>query len=293
MQTEIGALSPGELAVLARVRLDVAAHLAAEAGAVEPALNGEKPDSTYRGKPFVLKLVCPGCPPAYVVRSRDGVLSAASGGARPRQRGVSLTLRFLGAATCARALSGGGGTPIPIPRGPGALAALAYFRAAASRAAGLIGDAAVPAPARARMMAVAALRGLAAVGSTDAALAQRLAHVPDGTVAVSAPGAFSLGIEKRTNSTEYRGSGARVSVTEASPERPNARLAFADAGAALAVLSGRRPAVVALGAGEVTVNGLLPLVQGMFAVLDRLAEYLAVSAPPVARAGGRPGTEKK
>jgi hypothetical protein len=42
---------------------------------------------------------------------------------------------------------------------------------------------------------------------------------------------------------------------------------------------------VALGAGEVTVSGLLPLVQGMFAVLDRLAEYLAVSTSPGARAG--------
>jgi hypothetical protein len=271
MHTKLDALSAGEIAVLARVRLDVAAHLAAEAGVVEPALNGDRP------RAFVLKLACPGCPPAYVVRSRDGKLSAISGGERPRGRGVSLTLRFLGAAACARALSGGGGTPIPIPRGPGALAALAYFRAAAPRAAGLIGDAAVPAPARARMMAVAALRGLAAVGSTDPALAQRLAHVPDGSVAVSAPGAFSLGIEKR---------GVRVSATEAAPERPNARLAFADAGAALAVLSGRRPAVVALGAGEVTVNGLLPLVQGMFAVLDRLAEYLAVTS-------SRPGTEKK
>jgi hypothetical protein len=271
MHTTIDALSSGELAVLARVRMDVAAHLAAEAGVVEPSLNGQKP------RPFVLKLACPGCPSAYVVRSRDGTLSAASGGERPRGRGVSLTLRFLGPAACARALSGGGGTPIPIPRGPGALAALAYFRAAAPRAAGLIGDAAVPAPARARMLAVAALRGLAAVGSTDPALAQRLEHVPDGTVAVSAPGAFALGIDRR---------GARVSALDAAPERPSARLAFRDAGSALAVLSGRRAAVVALGAGEVTVSGLLPLVQGMFAVLDRLAEYLAVSPPPVARARG-------
>jgi hypothetical protein len=114
---------------------------------------------------------------------------------------------------------------------------------------------------------VAALRGLAAVGSSDPALAERLSHVPDGSVAVTAPGSFSLGVVKR---------GAGITATGAAPEPPSARLAFADPASALAVLSGRRAAVVALGAGEVTVTGLLPLVQGMFGVLDRLGEYLAV-----------------
>jgi len=279
MHSAIDALGPAELSVLARVRLDVAAHLAAEAGAAEPAL------LAAARRPFVLKLACPGCPPAYVAYQR-GVQAAAataatgpragelrlaaySGGERPPKGRVSLTLRFTSHLSCARALSGGGGTPIPIPRGPGAGSALGYFRAAAQRAAGLIGDQAVPAAARARLMAVAALRGLAAVGSTDPALAERLAHVPDGTVAVSAPGSFSLGVVKR---------GVAISALAAAPGQPSARLEFASPGAALAVLSGRRPAVVALGAGEVTLQGLLPLVQGMFAVLDRLAEYLAVSA---------------
>jgi len=42
------------------------------------------------------------------------------------------------------------------------------------------------------------------------------------------------------------------------------------------VLSGKRQAVVALGSGEVHIEGLLPLVQGLFAVLDRLSWYLGV-----------------
>jgi hypothetical protein len=266
MRETIDALSPAEVRVLARFRLDVAAHLAAEAAAVDPAVMAKA------RRPFVLKLSCPGCPPAFVScrRTHDGgsfVVEAFSGGERP-PGSVSLTLRFAGPAACARALSGGGGTPIPIPRGPGMGAALAYFRAAAPRAAALIGDQSLPAAARARLMAVAALRGLAAVGSGDPALAERLSHVPDGSVAVTAPGSFSLGVVKR---------GGGIAATGAAPEPPSARLAFSDPAAALAVLSGRRSAVVALGAGEVTVNGLLPLVQGMFGVLDRLGEYLAVS----------------
>lgn len=267
MRGTISALSPAELRVLARFRLDVAAHLAAEAAAADPAVMAKA------RRPFVLKLACPGCPPAFIRCSRagDGTgfrLAAFTGGARPGA-GVSLTLRFMSQAACARALSGGGGTPIPIPRGPGPGAALSYFRAAAPRAAALISDAAVPVAARARLMAVAALRGLAAVGSTDPALAERLAHVPDGSVAVTAPGSFSLGVVKR---------GLVISATDEAPQACSARLSFADPSAALAVLSGRRPAVVALGSGEVTVNGLLPLVQGMFGILDRVSDYLAVKA---------------
>jgi hypothetical protein len=116
---------------------------------------------------------------------------------------------------------------------------------------------------------VAAVRGLAAVGSSDPALAERLAHVPDGSVAVVADGSFSLGVEKR---------GRLIMASDAAPGQPSARLEFAGPESALAVLSGKRQAVVALGAGEVAIRGLLPLVQGLFGILDRMAEYLAVGA---------------
>jgi len=53
-------------------------------------------------------------------------------------------------------------------------------------------------------------------------------------------------------------------------------LSFAHYRSAIDVLSGKRQAVVALGSGEVRIEGLLPLVQGLFAVLDRLSWYLGV-----------------
>ncbi len=159
--------------------------------------------------------------------------------------------------------------PIPIPSGPGAFAALRWFRAAAPRAAAALSDAALPLAARARLAATAAVRGLAAVGTADPWLADRLAHVPDGSAALVAAGSFSLGIRK---------SSRRIEAFDEAPERPSACLEFSSPEAALAVLSGRRPAVVALGSGEVILRGLLPLVQGLFGVMDRLSDLLAVRA---------------
>jgi hypothetical protein len=267
LRPTIDELTTAEVRVLARLRLEMAAHLAAAATQADPSL-GETLE-----RPFRLRISCPGCPPAYVACRRGDspprlALTASSGGERPAGH-VSLTLRFLSASACAKALSGGRAVPIPVPGGPGAGTALNWFRAAAPRAAALIADTSFPVASRARLMAVAAVRGLAAVGTADAWLADRLAHVPDGSVAVVADGSFSLGLEKR---------GGRITASDTAPERPDARLEFARPEAALAVLSGKRQAVVALGAGEVSIRGLLPLVQGLFGVLDRLAHFLAVGA---------------
>jgi hypothetical protein len=260
-------LSSREVVVVARLRLEVAAHLAAATTGVDPSL------AEAARRPFLLKLSCPGCPPAYVSCRKGSAphplsVSAVSGGRRPKGL-VSLTLRFTSPRACAKALSGAGGMPIPIPGGPGALAALRWFRAAAPRAGAALADATIPIAARARLAATAAVYGLAAVGSADPWLADRLAHVPDGTTAIVAEGAFSLGVRKR---------GKLIEAFDEAPERPSARLEFGGPEAALAVLSGKRPAVVALGSGEVTIRGLLPLVQGLFGVMDRLSDLLAVRA---------------
>jgi hypothetical protein len=258
-------LAPREVLVVARLRMEVAAHLAAATAGVDPSLAGAA------RRPFLLKLSCPGCPPAYVSCRKGSAghslsFQAVSGGERPKGI-ISLTLRFTSPRACAKVLSGGGGMPIPVPRGPGAFAALRWFRAAAPRAGAALSDATIPIAARARLAATAAVYGLASAGTADPWLADRLAHVPDGTVAVVAEGAFSLGVRK---------SGRTIAAFDEAPERPSARLEFAGPEAALAVLSGKRQAVVALGSGEVTIRGLLPLVQGLFGVMDRLSDLLAV-----------------
>ncbi len=261
MRNRLDALSEAETLVLARVRMAVAARLVSLAGAAVPEL-----DPLSRRKPFVLALAAPRVPRAYV-RSDGRSLAAFTGGERPAGR-VSLTLRFASPRAAARVLSGGGGAPFPLFSGGGCFAALAFFRAAAVRAPALLADPAVEPALRARLLAAAALAGLCEAAG-DPALAERLSHVPEGAVAVLAPGAFEFGVEKR---------GGILRFLDAVPRAPEARLEFRDAASAIAVFTGARPAVLALGSGEVSIRGLLPLVQGLFAVLDRLGEYLAVRA---------------
>jgi hypothetical protein len=154
------------------------------------------------------------------------------------------------------------------------MAALRFFRAAASLATRLVGDAATPPALRARLLAEAALEGLATVASFDSWISERLAHAPTGLLAVECPGSFAVGIHKGESETR---------VVDPVGRQANARLAFRDSATAIEVLSGKRQAVLALASGDVAIAGLIPLVQGIFAVLDRLGDFMAVST----KAGGR------
>jgi hypothetical protein len=270
MEKNLDRLSRADAATLARVRFATTVHLVALATEAEPELRAK----AY-ARPFSLILSAPGIPAAGIC-SRRGAIRSWAGGEKAPEGALppSLALRFTSPRAAARTLGGGGGAPLPLPLGPGALAALAFFRTAAARVPAMLRDGATESALKARLLAAAALRGLVEVAASDDSLAERMAHVPDGTVALEAKGVFSIGISK---------SGRRIELLKAAPASPNARLSFRDAASAVAVFSGSRPAVVALGAGEVTVGGLLPLVQGLFAVLDRLGEYMAVGNEGAAR----------
>ena len=261
MNRELERLSDSELTTLANLRLAVTVRLIARATAGDPELG------RLASRGFVLALRAPGVPAAWI-RSSAGVVTAYTGGARPSAP-ASLTLWFPSRRAAVRVLAGGTGTVVPLPGGPSFAAALAFFRAAAARAPAMLADASAPAALRAGLMSTAALGGIASVGSFDPALAERMEHVPDGVVAVDIPGVNPQAVEKR---------GGCLGILDEVPERPNARLAFRDAAAAIAVFTGKRPAVLALGSGEVVISGRIAIVQGLFAVLDRLGDYLAVRA---------------
>jgi hypothetical protein len=265
MAKSIEALSAGEAATLAGIRISTTVRLVALAASAHPALRAKA-----LARPFSLALSAPGLPAAGL-SSRGGVIRSWSGGeTRPAAAGLpSLVLRFASHKAAARILGGGGGLPLPLPLGPGAFAALAFFREASTAVPAMLRDSATDTELKACLLAEAALRGLAEVLARDPGIEERLAHIPDGLVSIEAPGAFSLGLRK---------AGRCATIAEGALESPNARLRFASAAAAVAVFSGARPAVVALGSGEVSIRGFLPLVQGLFAVLDRLGDYLAVEA---------------
>ena len=265
MKSRLDELSGSEVLALAGIRLSTTAHLVALAAEADPNLR-----AMASRRSFVLALSAPGLPAARV-SARGASIRAWSGGeAAPAGSGrSSLVLRFASPLAAARILGGGGGMPLPLILGPGAFAALAFFREASSRVPAMLKDPALDPAVKARLLTEAALRGLAEVAARDPGVEQRLHHVPDGSAAVEVAGAFSIGLRK---------AGRRIEVLGSAPEAPNARLSFRDAASAVAVFSGARAAVVALGASEVTVRGFLPLVQGLFALLDRLGAYLAVDA---------------
>lgn len=176
-----------------------------------------------------------------------------------------LVLVFPGSEAAIKVLSGGKGAALPLPLSPGAFKALGFFKKASGRATELLREAQTPDMVRARLLLAATLHGLEAV-SGDSYLERRMRIVPDGIVAVRVS-KIEFFVAKR---------GRCITVME-SAQHPDAVLSFSDYQSAIKVLSGKRQAVVALGSSEVKIEGLLPLVQGLFAVLDRLSWYLGVS----------------
>lgn len=291
MNTTLSQLSSEEKAVLARLKAWLALQLAAEAVRNDEGLRRACPAAGVS-----LKLAIRGAG-----RVDDGGASTRNGGAGDASMGTSgasdaskdttsaggsgaamqlrakdgrawigaaawpqLVLFFPGPEAAIRVLSGSAGMAIPLPLRPGAFKALAFFKKASSSANELLHSAETPADVRARLLLVATLHGLEAVAG-DTYLARRMEIIPDGVVAVRA-GEIEYFVEKRRE-------GIHVAAT---PQQADAVLSFADYRSAIDVLSGKKQAVVALGSGDVRIEGLLPLVQGLFAVLDRLSWYLGV-----------------
>ena len=302
-------LSPLELRVLARIRLAVTARLVAAAVYRDPAL------AELIARPFQLALKVPGLPRALVA-GLDGRVSAWAGGAAPSLRlPADLTLLFPSPRDCARVLDGASGRVFPIPGGLGAGRALRFFRAAASAAPRILKSPDTPSAVRAELLLEAAVSALVETAAADPYAAPKLEHAPDGLLVVDAgegvrralrkegirlrlvpvPGSesCSTGAEsgpsgaEPPNGTNPAGAGrpgggrtkaARADAVRIDAARTDAILAFRDPEAAVAVLSGKKSAVTALGACEASIRGLVPLVQSLFAVLDRASRYLAVQA---------------
>jgi Putative sterol carrier protein len=254
MNTKLSQLSSEEKAVLARLKAWLALQLAAEAVRNDEGLRQACPAAGIS-----LKLAIRGAGAGMQLVVKNGIARVYSVG------WPQLVLFFPGSASAIRVLSGSKGTAVPLPLRPGAFKALGFFRKASSRATELLRGAETPEDVRARLLLAATLYGLEAVAG-DTYLARRMQIIPDGVVAVRA-GEIEYFVEKRGNA---------IHVIEAQ-QRPDAVLSFADYQSAIDVLSGKRQAVVALGSGKVRIEGLLPLVQGLFGVLDRLSWYLGVA----------------
>lgn len=265
MKTNFSQLTPEEKSVLARLKASLALRLAEEACACDTGLQRMCPP---RG--VSMKISIRGAESALSLEVPQG---SQHSGPRPGRR-PSLLLFFPSAEAAVRVFSGVKGTAIPLPLGAGALAALAFFRKASSRATELLRAPDTSKEALARLLLAATLYGLEAIAG-ESYLARRMQIVPDGVVGVGV-GELAYRVAKKGRAIQVQRDVASFAVAAPDSSTPNALLSFADYQKAIDVLSGKRQAVVALGSGEVRIEGLLPLVQGLFAVLDRLSWYLGV-----------------
>ncbi|MFA5851488.1 MAG: hypothetical protein WC820_02195, partial [Spirochaetales bacterium] len=229
------------------------------------------------GAPFTLSLATVGVRGRARLSCGEGKVSASFGeGFGGFSRGAAGgMLVFPSAHACARSLAGGRGIIIPLPFGVAFPRALRFFKAATGRAPELLRSPEVPPQPKARLLLAATAHGLAAVAG-DSYLEKRMHHFPDGIVRIGSGDALFL-LEKKGRSIQVLESAPDGGAGAATSRVPDAILSFASPESAIAVLSGKRQAVVALGSGEVTIAGLLPLVQGLFSVLDRLSWYLGVA----------------
>ena len=272
MKTKFMQLSTEEKRVLARLKASLALHMVEEASAADAGLQKICPSGGVS-----MKLGIRGAGPALglQVPKISQILPAP-----PRR--PSLLLFFPNTEAAVRVFSGAKGAVIPVPLGAGAFSALAFFRKASSRATELLRAPDTAEATRARLLLAATLYGLEAIAG-ESYLERRMQIVPDGVVGVRAGEiAFRVAKKGRTIHVQRDAQPGDALPEDAPPAaatgspRLDALLSFSGYRSAIDVLSGKRQAVIALGSGEVHIEGLLPLVQGLFAVLDRLSWYLGV-----------------
>lgn len=182
-------------------------------------------------------------------------------------------LKFLSCEAMADTLNGGKGAFIPYPTGLGFTRALGAFQ----KCAGAVSKAMSHVPEendsegiekKTRLLLTAALRGVCEVYNYDHWVKMKSASIPAGTIAVVIADKDYI---KGTITVQDK----RMSFSPgADLKRANAVLEFADVPTCYAVLTGQKAAMAELGSGRVMLRGRLPMIQGLFPLLDRFGELM-------------------
>jgi hypothetical protein len=115
----------------------------------------------------------------------------------------------------------------------------------------------------------AASRGIKYTAEYDPYIAPKAKHIPDGVLDIFIE-------EKPEIGCSITKAGEVFTVKRGrSEKKPNAMLIFRDIETAYGVLKGKTNATVALGLNRVSIRGYLPIVRGIFPVLDRLGRLLS------------------
>jgi hypothetical protein len=120
----------------------------------------------------------------------------------------------------------------------------------------------------ARLSLIAAGLGLAPLAAGDAEAMGVLNGLPAGLAAFR--------IEGEANSTVWFdcAAGQRVSGWSEPPRRPDVRIVFGSLSLAYAAMRDEADTMAAIGAGELKIDGLIPLADGLNVIMERLRLYL-------------------
>lgn len=215
--------------------------------------------------------------PSALPPGRYAAVLAAPGGIRRRYapgggtRGALLF--FPRAEDMARVLAGEKGRVLPLPTGRGFFKALKAFRSAAARVkeemAALPGEEDLPGrEKKTRLLLTAALRGVCEVYEADPWTRVKARRIPPGTIAVSVGGRPELGALLKVEP------GRMTPDFHADRAGANAVLEFQDPSVCFRILTGELPALGALGDGRLSLRGRIPMIQGLFPLLDRFGEIM-------------------
>lgn len=186
----------------------------------------------------------------------------------------SVTLLFLSAAHL-NAFFGGAAWAVPLPIWGGwRVGLLARFAKLAERLEAVMnGHPEVLADLNgrrlyARLSLIAAGLGLAPLAAGDPEAVGVLESLP--------PGLAAFRIEGEPNSTVWFDSAAKPCVSGWSepPRRPDVCIVFGSVELAYAAMRDEADTMAAIGAGEMSVDGLIPLADGLNVVMERLRVYL-------------------
>ncbi|MDC7240720.1 MAG: hypothetical protein PQJ50_10200 [Spirochaetales bacterium] len=238
---------------VAAVRGGVVSSLVEALCELEPELKNSLPPGKY-----AMKLKAP-----------EGVESLVSFGG-----GTSgAALKFVSCEAMADTLNGGRGAFIPLPTGVGFTKAIKAFQSCAGAVSSAMShvpeDTDIPGiEKKTILLLTAALRGVSEVYNHDHWVCYKAAAIPAGKIAVIIKDrpdiAGTLTVESKVMSYA-----AGTDTGSA-----NAVLEFADIETCYGVLSGKLAAMGELGSGKVMLRGKLPMIQGLFPLLDRFGELM-------------------
>jgi SCP-2 sterol transfer family len=186
----------------------------------------------------------------------------------------SVTLLFFSRAHL-NAFFGGAAWAVPLPVWGGwRVGLLARFAKLAERLEAVLdGHAEVLASAEgrrlhARLSLIAAGLGLAPLAASDTEAVGVLQSLP--------PGLAAFRIEGEPNSTVWFdcAAGRRVSGWSEPPRRPDVCIVFGSMDLAYAAMRDEADTMAAIGTGELKIDGLIPLADGLNVIMERLRIYL-------------------